>query len=629
MFNQPSSWFRSTDALVRVLLAILRSASIMAILCAPLCVDSAIAVDSIWNFDAPNPFAPSVGSGSISYYDPNNTGWGPTLTQFGTASGFSLAPFPDGGSGSVMKFPATTPTQGYKVTPGGGSLVQNYTMIWDYYLPPASDGDWQNLYQTSLTNSNDGEFFINNSPSGGIGISGNYTGSVVPNTWNRIAVTHDAAGTMNKYINGTLVGTQSAAGSRWELGSYFYIFTDENNETAPAYTSSFRYVDSVLSGEQVRLLGDVNSAGAGVPGIHVPEPPPPPPLPSLPPGGRTMIVGHRGASSVAPENTLASLHAALAVGSDVIESDIHLTSDGVAVVFHDDTLDRTTNGTGPIANLTLAQVKALDAGSWFGPQFAGEKIPTLAEHLTAAKGKAIVYLDVKVSPNQAFRNAVFAAMNQAGVGLDAIWTWPGNSAYSNDPRIGNAPIQLLNYVPGDLSDANLQALKATGILGVGVTLGAVTQEAVNAFNRNGMIFDVYTINDPAVLEQLIAMGVGAIETDVPDIMRQYIISVPGDVNLDDTVNIFDINFISSNWGGSGPAGDANHDGIINIFDVNLVSAHWGLGFKNPLALPGAGAAAAGASVPEPATGGLLVLGVALWFCGQRFAKRSCPGRHEP
>ena len=82
----------------------------------------------------------------------------------------------------------------------------------------------------------------------------------------RIAVTRQANGTMSKFINGALVGTQSSTDDRFVLDPSFYIFTDEDNETAPGYVSSFRYVDSALPGEQVRLLGNVNSAGATVAG---------------------------------------------------------------------------------------------------------------------------------------------------------------------------------------------------------------------------------------------------------------------------------------------------------------------------------------------------------------------------
>ena len=95
----------------------------------------------------------------------------------------------------------------------------------------------------------------------------------------------------------------------------------------------------------------------------------------------TKIFAHRGSKGTHPENTLASFKEAVRVGSDGIELDVHLTKDGHLVVIHDETVDRTTNGTGEIRNLTLAEIKAMDAGGWFHNKYAGEKIPTLEEVL--------------------------------------------------------------------------------------------------------------------------------------------------------------------------------------------------------------------------------------------------------
>ncbi len=99
------------------------------------------------------------------------------------------------------------------------------------------------------------------------------------------------------------------------------------------------------------------------------------------PGEPAFIAGHRGDRADAPENTLPAFEAAFATGMEFVETDVQLTADGVPVLLHDPTVDRTTDGTGAIAELTLAQVQALDAGSWFGPEFAGTRIPQLSEFL--------------------------------------------------------------------------------------------------------------------------------------------------------------------------------------------------------------------------------------------------------
>ncbi|MGE3974259.1 MAG: glycerophosphodiester phosphodiesterase [Bdellovibrionales bacterium] len=107
------------------------------------------------------------------------------------------------------------------------------------------------------------------------------------------------------------------------------------------------------------------------------------------------VIGHRSNVFYAPENTLPAMQKAIELGADILELDIRETKDGELVVIHDDKVDRTTNGKGKVKDLTLAQIQALDAGSWFSPQFAGEKVPTLQEALTFINGRALPDIDFK------------------------------------------------------------------------------------------------------------------------------------------------------------------------------------------------------------------------------------------
>lgn len=107
------------------------------------------------------------------------------------------------------------------------------------------------------------------------------------------------------------------------------------------------------------------------------------------------IICHRGASLIAPENTFAAAEAALRLGGDVIELDVRESRDGGLFVLHDDTVDRTTNGTGPISEMTSAEVEALDAGLWFAPEFEGQPVPRLADYLLQFKDRAGFYVEVK------------------------------------------------------------------------------------------------------------------------------------------------------------------------------------------------------------------------------------------
>jgi glycerophosphoryl diester phosphodiesterase len=124
--------------------------------------------------------------------------------------------------------------------------------------------------------------------------------------------------------------------------------------------------------------------------------------------GKVSIVGHRGATACAPENTLASFQVGLDQGADIIELDVQLSADGHVVVFHDEMLDRTTNARGPLAGRTLAELKTLDAGSWYHPHFAGEPIPTLDEVLAWARDRIPLFIELKLGAR--FEHSLHAAV---------------------------------------------------------------------------------------------------------------------------------------------------------------------------------------------------------------------------
>ncbi|MDH7569811.1 MAG: glycerophosphodiester phosphodiesterase family protein [Armatimonadota bacterium] len=111
-----------------------------------------------------------------------------------------------------------------------------------------------------------------------------------------------------------------------------------------------------------------------------------------------MVIAHRGDSVHAPENTLAAFRRALALGVTDIETDVRAAADGTLLLLHDATVDRTTDGTGPLVSLTSGEVRALDAGSWFAARFAGERIPLLEEALDLCEGRARLHLELKESP---------------------------------------------------------------------------------------------------------------------------------------------------------------------------------------------------------------------------------------
>jgi glycerophosphoryl diester phosphodiesterase len=116
---------------------------------------------------------------------------------------------------------------------------------------------------------------------------------------------------------------------------------------------------------------------------------------SLALAAQIIVISHRGEHLAHPENTLPAFQAAIDAGADFFELDVRTTSDGRLVLMHDSTADRTTNGTGPIRKMSFDEVRALDAGARFAPQFAGTKVPTFEEALSLAHGKIGVYVDCK------------------------------------------------------------------------------------------------------------------------------------------------------------------------------------------------------------------------------------------
>jgi len=134
------------------------------------------------------------------------------------------------------------------------------------------------------------------------------------------------------------------------------------------------------------------------------------------------IIAHRGFSARAPENTVASLEAALAAGAEAVEFDVQVAACGTPVLFHDAMLSRTTDGVGPLRKRTLAQLKQLDAGSWYSNEFVGETIPSLPEALTALRRRVKrVYLEVKGFRELEDVDRMVAVVHETGMSSEVVY----------------------------------------------------------------------------------------------------------------------------------------------------------------------------------------------------------------
>lgn len=491
---------------------------------------------TLWTFHAAqNRLEASIGAATLEYYDPDGTGWGPRDTRFGTASGFGLPAMP-GGDPAVMRIPALTANQGYRLThnaPSNGAfrkshgLVSNYTLIFDVLYPSESDGQWRALYQTSDVNANDADFFVHNTPSGGVGANGIYHGSVRPNTWHRLAIVVQAApeeGKAQRFIDGRFVGgigttDVAALGIRWALAPSFLLFSDAEGQKGSVFVSSLYFIDRALPMDQIRALGGPHAAGALTPGA------PPPALDAAQRLPATVgSIGHRGGFfCCAPDNTMAAVRMAIDHGIPAIEIDTRLSADGVGVLVHDATVDRTTNGTGPVAALSAAQLKALDAGSWFAPEFAGERVPTMAEVMREAKAKLVLYFDLKVTGQI---DAILAAMKETGFPPDDSWFWVyGDEAEAAAirARLPDAKI-IWSVPPQDWAEQPdlFPAMRAAGIYGFDLAVEYVDAhpDFVRAAKAAGFMISVHVVMDPDQMRRAAALGVDYIQTDFPQIVHE-------------------------------------------------------------------------------------------------------------
>ena len=182
----------------------------------------------------------------------------------------------NGEEAEVMQFPKAAPGEGYKVFHGaegngGGTNVNNYTLIMDIMYPAGSDGTWRALLKTREDNF-DADIFISNF--GGIGINAQYDGTILADTWYRVALAFgfDTNGTymLEKYVDGQLVGSQNMGASvdgRWSLEPSFLLFADNNNETELGYINSLQFRDYTMTAEEIAELGLPSAAGITSPGV--------------------------------------------------------------------------------------------------------------------------------------------------------------------------------------------------------------------------------------------------------------------------------------------------------------------------------------------------------------------------
>lgn len=238
--------------------------------------------------------------------------------------------------------------------------------------------------------------------------------------------------------------------------------------------------------------------------------------------GECLIVSHRGYSSNAPENTIASFKQSVSHGVDAIEFDVRSTKDGFIVVMHDDTVTRTTNGTGKVAEKTFADIRSLDAGSWKGPRFAGQTVPELDEVLDFLdKSGQIAVIDIKepsilekvikLASEKAMKDRIFIQSSDKQLlrqvallnrDIDRVWL-------CNDfPVKAITPSKQSKWLTETAADIDV------GIVNVNYSL--LSPRVIKHLHKHNIKVWAWTVNHPQIIGYLLSWGVDGITTDNPE-----------------------------------------------------------------------------------------------------------------
>lgn len=230
-----------------------------------------------------------------------------------------------------------------------------------------------------------------------------------------------------------------------------------------------------------------------------------------------LIIAHRGASGSAPENTLASFRQAMEIGSDFIELDIHLSKDGELIVMHDETVNRTTNGKGKIKNLTLEQIKNLDAGSWFGNEFKGLVVPTLDEVFQLSNGKIKLLIEVKGNPKK-YPGIEKKLIDKIYKYYSKDWciVQSFEEEFLNNIHKMDSTIPLHQLIVGKIFPLKIPVF----ILAVNPNYHFVSVKKVEKLHLQNKKIFVWTVNEEKKMQKLISMGVDGIITNYPGKLKK-------------------------------------------------------------------------------------------------------------
>ncbi len=250
-----------------------------------------------------------------------------------------------------------------------------------------------------------------------------------------------------------------------------------------------------------------------------------------PSGAATLVIAHRGYSALFPENTLAAFHAAVGAHADMIELDVHLTRDGALLVTHDFNLGRTSNGQGDLLGYDSAALRSLDAGSWFGSDFQGERFPVLGEVLALAKGK--IELNIELKEETLHREGAYEAMAAKTLALVhghgmlahvviSSFDWKALEAVRE--KDGAVRLGLLNHEP----DEGLRWEKVGKLRPYSYhpNQERLSEAQAREIHGKGLRLFPYTANNEAEFRKLRVLGADGIITNEVFKLREFLERIP-------------------------------------------------------------------------------------------------------
>jgi glycerophosphoryl diester phosphodiesterase len=227
-----------------------------------------------------------------------------------------------------------------------------------------------------------------------------------------------------------------------------------------------------------------------------------------------LNIAHRGASGDFPENTLLAFDAAIEAGAAMCELDVQVTADGVLVVIHDDTLERTTDGDGRVATLAVAELQRLDAGRWRGPQFARERVPTLREVLDHVSGRCALNVELKADGIAA---AACELIRERHAGDSILISSFDSDAIAEVRRI--APKIKTGLLASRRAGSALGMASSMHATAINPRTDLVDRDLCMDAHRRGLKVYAWTVDDPAEMIRLVGAGVDGIMTNYPARLR--------------------------------------------------------------------------------------------------------------